>query len=347
MQALQNETIGPAETTTSATEEPSNKPNAQSAEACDVVCRPLTYKESWDVYEALQNACHPKSRLIAWGIRTVPEAVTPQAGNPDENASIHQSPFEVTPNSSGPQVRIAIVLDCEMVTCGSRQEVAFTSAVDLFSGEVLLNTFVQPAEKVTRWNTRWSGITSQKLNTARRQGNVLWGWKEARRALWSFANQSTVLIGHAIRNDLEVLKIIHPRIVDTSILTNEAVFRGGSNKRLWSLKNLSQTFLGRSIQTGKNGHDALEDAQATRNILVWCLLHPERLAEWALSAYTAVMGPVRQGPDDSANSDVSPERSRISSTGSTNKDSEMTHWGSFNEAGGCDGGWAGIQSDGW
>ncbi|KAJ5475586.1 hypothetical protein N7539_007873 [Penicillium diatomitis] len=126
-----------------------------------------------------------------------------------------------------------------MVSHGSRQEVASISAIEFLTGEVLLHTFVQPADKVTRWNTRWSGITSKKLNAARRQGKVLWGWKEARSALWSFANQSTVFIGHAIRNDLEALKIIHPRIIDPSIRTNEAVFRQNSNKRLWSLTILS------------------------------------------------------------------------------------------------------------
>ncbi|EPS27051.1 hypothetical protein PDE_01992 [Penicillium oxalicum 114-2] len=284
--------------------------NPTSDVTSDGICEPLTPDESKRILICLRTHCHPKSRLIAWGIKVELdfEAEKRETGHFQKGASapiscLSVDLFRMTPqpfpkahhvfNQGAHQMplrgtREAIAIDCEMVMCGNQSELAYLSAIDFLTGEILIDHHVQPKEKVTRWNTRWSGVSVQSMKAARRKGKVIYGWEKARERLWRYADQETVLIGHAIRNDLDALRIVHPRIVDTSILTNEAIFPDFSNKRLWSLKTLAREFLHRSIQTGRQGHSALEDSQATRDVLLWCLRDPERLSQWATRARASV-----------------------------------------------------------
>lgn len=102
-------------------------------------------------------------------------------------------------------MREAIVLDCEMVTCGDHAEVAYLSAIDFLTGEVLTDSHVQPTSKVTKWNTHWSGVSVASMRKAHRDKKIIYGWQQARERLWKFANNETVLIGHALQNDLNIL----------------------------------------------------------------------------------------------------------------------------------------------
>ena len=69
-----------------------------------------------------------------------------------------------------------------------------------------------------------------------------------------------VLIGHAIKNDLDVLMIGHPKkdIRDTSRFSG---FRKYASGRTPSLKKLAKEVLGVEIQSGQ--HSSIEDARAT------------------------------------------------------------------------------------
>ncbi|OJJ60009.1 hypothetical protein ASPSYDRAFT_44416 [Aspergillus sydowii CBS 593.65] len=171
---------------------------------------------------------------------------------------------------------------------GGQDEVAFFSAVDFFTGEVLIHKYVQPTKRVVHWRTKVSGITPMAMNAAARAGQALPGWKSAQQALWKYADADTVLIGHCLNNDLKVLRIIHPRIVDSAILSSEAVFNLApdvSLRRIWALKLVTKEFLSRAIQTGgKRGHDCLEDAYSARDVVIWCLRNPDKLMVWAQNA---------------------------------------------------------------
>lgn len=198
------------------------------------------------------------------------------------------SDFKETPAvlTSGNDKRKAVAIDCEMVTLSSgSNEVAFLSAVDFLTGETLINLYVKPSAQVRNWNTPSSGITPGLMNRAIKSGQaIMGGWLEARALLWRHIDASTVLVGHSISNDLNVLGMIHTRIVDSGIMTAEAVFNGGrsgkSFPRLWSLKTLANDFLGYQIQARGKGHSALEDAHATREVVIWCIRHPEEFKAW-------------------------------------------------------------------
>lgn len=176
----------------------------------------------------------------------------------------------------------AIVLDCEMVGSLIGPNVMINDlirlcAVDFLTGEVLVDKFVSPEHQVAQWRTSVSGVTAHQLREMKEKGRVVNSWKAARSMLYHYVDTNTVLIGHSLENDLAALGMVHTKVVDTAILTKDAVIC----KRLWSLKTLCQKFLGRAIQTGSKGHDCMEDTFATRELLLCCLRHPDQLMAWA------------------------------------------------------------------
>lgn len=245
--------------------------------------------ENKQIMSQLQELCHSLDRLNAQGITVQTDPLENGCTNHKHRGGHAISEFKETPGSTVPGLNDkhqAVVIDCEMVTLSSNiNELAFISAVDFVSGEVLINNFVRPSANVKNWNTRTSGITPSIMNRAIRSGQaIMGGWSEARAWLWRHIDANTVLVGHAIANDLNVLGMSHCKIVDSSIMTAEAVFptwrSDKSLPRLWSLKTLASDFLGYQIQASRNGHSALEDVYATREVVIWAFQHPENYNAW-------------------------------------------------------------------
>lgn len=169
-----------------------------------------------------------------------------------------------------------------------RQELAFLSAVDFLTGQMLINRYVVPSEEVVDWRSKFSGITKGIMSSAICSGAAFSGWREARDKLWEFMDDSTILVGQSLNYDLEVLGICHAKIVDTAILTAETVFPSIISTerlpRMWSLKSLAKDLLSLEIQNGNCGHSALEDAYTAREVAIWCIRNPEELKLWAEGA---------------------------------------------------------------
>jgi len=72
------------------------------------------------------------------------------------------------------------------------------------------------------------------MNNAIRNGKALDGWERARQEVWKFVDADTIIIGHAVKNDLDVLGMIHHQVVDSAILTKH--MSGGHNQ--WLVKFL-------------------------------------------------------------------------------------------------------------
>ncbi|KAJ5617210.1 hypothetical protein N7537_002324 [Penicillium hordei] len=180
--------------------------------------------------------------------------------------------------------RQALVLDCEMVGVSEgHKELAFLVVVDFLTGDILINNFVHPTNIVRNWLTRSSGITCASMKAAVKDNLALRGWKAAREMLFEHMDSTTILVGHALHNDLNVLGVVHPTIIDTEILTADSVYRPLARRfrRTWSLKALANDLLGLKIQVDKRGHSALEDAMATRQVLLHCIKSPLDLEAWA------------------------------------------------------------------
>lgn len=153
--------------------------------------------------------------------------------------------------------RQVLALDCEMCQTGEeRFELTRLSVLD-WSGNSILDILVKPPNPVTNYLTQFSGITAEKLDP------VTTTLLDAQKQLLALMKPDTILLGHSLNSDLNALKMIHPYIVDTTILYPHP---GGSHLRS-SLKWLSQKYLTRAIQGGTDGHDSIEDARAALDLV--------------------------------------------------------------------------------
>lgn len=151
-----------------------------------------------------------------------------------------------------------ISMDCEMVgvgpTPGKDSALARISIVD-YHGRQLYDSFVLPKEPITDYRTFVSGITSQLLKSARSF--------EAVQTDVAKLLDGRILVGHAIRHDLDALLLGHPKrdIRDTSRYPRFRQLAGGKSP---SLKKLAREVLGADIQVGQ--HSSVEDARATMQL---------------------------------------------------------------------------------
>jgi DNA polymerase III epsilon subunit-like protein len=152
------------------------------------------------------------------------------------------------------------------------------TAVSWPEGRELLDILVKPIGVILDLNSRWSGVFPEHYSTATPYGTpappkgdgkpqplqVVESPAAARDLLFKLLQPETPLIGHAIDNDLNVCRIIHPTIIDTVLLYPAP--RRLPNRL--SLKFLARKFLEREIQTGGDkGHDSKEDAIATGDLV--------------------------------------------------------------------------------
>ncbi|KAJ5119111.1 hypothetical protein N7526_010748 [Penicillium atrosanguineum] len=264
----------------------------------------LQVQEQDVVFQELWIRCHSLQLLVVEGYnlgpffapKKIPEKPhyknarkTNDRKGPPPAPVIPLTSFVVTPQqlpNQSQKRRRAVVLDCEMVQVeGNCRELAYLTAVDFLTNEILIDNYVQPTKRVWSWNTRYSGISCAEMNRARAEGRALNGWQHARQVLWEYVDADTVLMGHSLQNDLKVLGFYHSRIVDSQILTSEAVSillpSDMALTRRWGLKTLAKELLEDDIQVGKKGHSALEDTLATRDVVIWCLRNRELLEAWA------------------------------------------------------------------
>jgi len=259
----------------------------------------LQVQEQDLIFQELWARCHSARLLSAEGYKLGPsvekrtqERRADEKKRPLSVPVIPATSFLPTPKQLPNQTqkkRRAVVLDCEMVqVVGNSRELAYLTAVDFLTNEILINNYVQPTREVVHWNTRYSGISYTDMNRACAEGRALRGWMQARQVLWDYVDSDTVLIGHSLENDLKVLGFYHSKIVDSQILTSQAVRillpPDEHLTRRWGLKLLTKELLEDDIQVGKNGHSALEDTRATRDVVIWCIRNPELLKVWAMKS---------------------------------------------------------------
>ncbi|KAL2853439.1 hypothetical protein BJY01DRAFT_232210 [Aspergillus pseudoustus] len=148
-----------------------------------------------------------------------------------------------------------VAIDCEMVGVGPNPDndsaLARVSIVD-YNGDQVYDSYVRPKEMVTDWRTHVSGIAPRHMIDARSLEQVQ---KEVAEIL-----DGRILVGHALRNDLDALLLSHPKrdIRDTSKHPPYRKIAGGGSPRL---KILASELLGLQIQGG--AHSSVEDARAT------------------------------------------------------------------------------------
>ncbi|KAF8244858.1 hypothetical protein K440DRAFT_481257, partial [Wilcoxina mikolae CBS 423.85] len=173
--------------------------------------------------------------------------------------------FTTAPHpEAGQEKHKAVVLDCEMGgTHFSRSELILLTAIDFFTAEVLINNYVRPSVQILDWRTEYSGVTEAHMNQAIAEGECIDGWRAARDLLCTFIDTDTILMGHALNNDLDQLRLIHFRVVDSALTIPKLL----NHKH--SVKSLCAELLGCSVQRGgKLGHNCLEDTLAARELII-------------------------------------------------------------------------------
>ncbi|KAE8356262.1 ribonuclease H-like domain-containing protein [Aspergillus coremiiformis] len=231
--------------------------------------KPTTPTSKWSVIS------QPVQAEVLQGLEKLCESTNPHL------ARVCQTKGNVT----GPARRSAVAIDCEMVrVAGKMTEVVQVCAVDVLTGEILVDKAVVPTRPVIDWCTRWSGMTHRRLEDMKRQGKAVNGGSEALAEVLKFVDGDTIVVGHALDNDLRALAMHHSKVLDTAIITRDAVTEemvGAGCQRTWKLKTLCQDFLDKDIQQSSSGHDCVEDTLATREVLLWCVRNPDKLKAWA------------------------------------------------------------------
>lgn len=142
----------------------------------------------------------------------------------------------------------AIGLDCEMCYTDKGFEIMKISVVDFKTEKKLIDSIVHPdGDLIIDLNSHVSGVYEITKNALT--------FDELLIKLAYMSDENTIIVGHGLENDLNVLRLIYPNIVDTAILFSENKV---DPRRKDPLKKIAWNYLSENIQ-GRE-HDSLEDA---------------------------------------------------------------------------------------
>lgn len=180
-----------------------------------------------------------------------------------------------------PHPSTIVALDCEMVGTGKyggRSSVARVTLID-WEGNPIVDTYVSQNRPVTDYRTFVSGITKENLEGATMT-------LEHCRELLSQLLYNRILVGHALKNDMEALGITHPWWLTRDTATYLPFMKKRVNISAWwprKLKELANEKLEREIQILGKPHSPFQDALAALD------LYKTVQSEWESDIFSSVV----------------------------------------------------------
>ncbi len=160
----------------------------------------------------------------------------------------------------------AIAIDCEM--CATKcpetgkinpKALCRLSVVNAVNpADVLIDTLVKPDWPVIDYRTWVNGIKKEHLE------NVQFTFEHAQSFMKALCSQETVIIGHALNNDLEALKMEHYCVVDSSLILKVK----DEETRCPSLKDSTKQLLDQEMP---KTHDSVNDARVSLSLMEFYL----------------------------------------------------------------------------
>lgn len=184
-------------------------------------------------------------------------------------------PFVETPENEEAAPQTAVCFDCEMGYTTHGLELMRLTVVSWPNHRPIIDVLVRPIGHILDVNTRFSGITAEQFINAkpydpenpkpvRKDLRIVESPYQARDLFLAHITRSTPVLGHALENDLNTIRLIHPTIIDTVLLypTRQGLpYRHG-------LRTLAKLHLDEEIQQGgASGHDSYEDARTTGELV--------------------------------------------------------------------------------
>jgi len=158
--------------------------------------------------------------------------------------------IKIRATTTGPPTRV-LAMDCEFGGYGNKGKLNCLIRISVvnYDGDVVLDAVVRPEQFVTDFRTEITGMESKDLYNAV-------DFKVVQNNVIKLLKEDPILVGHALRNDLTVLGLVHK----PDLLRDTARFSVLCPKRPKKLKKLAEKHLGIEIQRGS--HSSIEDARA-------------------------------------------------------------------------------------
>nr|KJB18694.1 hypothetical protein B456_003G066000 [Gossypium raimondii] len=154
---------------------------------------------------------------------------------------------------------VMIAVDCEMVLCDDGTEALVrVCAVDR-DLQVKINELIKPNKAVADYRTEITGVAAGDLD------GVTCSVADIQKSLKKLLSNGTILVGHGLHNDLQVLKIDHARVIDTSYIFK---YLDAPIYRKPSLNNLCKSVLGYEVRKPGAAHNCLDDACAAMKLVL-------------------------------------------------------------------------------
>lgn len=144
-------------------------------------------------------------------------------------------------------------VDCEM--CRTSAGVNELTRISIINEdhESIYETLVCPRNKIIDYLTPFSGITPEMMK------NVTKSLAEVQADIRKLLPADAILVGQSLHSDLMAMRMMHPYVIDTSVIFNIS----GDRRRKSKLQTLAHEFLGEAIQKNPLGHDSIEDCSAS------------------------------------------------------------------------------------